>query len=147
MNAWGATDEGYTGSTAIFSEFPESFGIMVEDGMDVSFAGGFSDRAGEFGEQGGESFPELRCCPTLPGPGRQPLGVAHGAQVPAHPRRIQGEVACGSAEEERREKRPRILHLPSALTAAKYNDCVTRTPFPLSQHFNVPYNNIRRHNK
>lgn len=42
-NAWGTTDAAYTGSRAIFSWFPESAGIMAEEGMEVSFGGGFRD--------------------------------------------------------------------------------------------------------
>ena len=50
-NVWGTTAEGYTSSTAILSEFPDSFGIMAEDDLLVSYAGGCSDLGGEFGTQ------------------------------------------------------------------------------------------------
>ena len=60
-NAWGKSDEGYAGGRAILSWFDTgSSGVMAEDGMEVSFAGGFTDVSGEHGA----TWQEL--CPSAP---------------------------------------------------------------------------------
>ncbi|MDO5503732.1 MAG: hypothetical protein Q4G67_11220 [Actinomycetia bacterium] len=58
-NAWGKNDEGYAGGRAIFAWFDTgSSGVMAEDGMEVSFAGGFTDVAGDHGQQWNELCPD-----------------------------------------------------------------------------------------
>lgn len=59
-NAWGKKDDGYAGGHAIFSWFQEGSGIMAEDEMAVSYAGGSGDVSGELGAQ----WEEL--CPSSP---------------------------------------------------------------------------------
>lgn len=49
-NAMGKIDEGYAGGRAIFSRFPESFGVMAEDGMEVSLGGGGGDSSGQWAQ-------------------------------------------------------------------------------------------------
>lgn len=59
-NAWGSrTVPGYA-PNAIYSWFPQSSGVMAEDGMDVAFGGSGTDLTGEVGEQ----WQQL--CPSSP---------------------------------------------------------------------------------
>ena len=60
-NAWGKQDEGYAGGRGIFSWFDTgSSGVMAEEGMEVSFAGGYTDVSGDHGT----TWQEL--CPSTP---------------------------------------------------------------------------------
>lgn len=50
-NAWGKHPEGDAGGVAIYSWFPDSSGLMAEEGLRVSYGGGFTELTSEFGEQ------------------------------------------------------------------------------------------------